>query len=360
LQKQIQIPVSNTITRTLKTASLIDAFWERWLAHGLDRKDLEKVRSNLETSEGWFQSWEGLAKEKELVAKNLEREGNIKEAEYTFRQTALYYNLNYWLNPMNVIEKCYWYDKCLHFMSKADSLSKIITLYRTISIDDHHRCSGRIRIPSNPKGCIIIVVPIDSSKEELFKYEMEFVENGFITISFDGPGQGETFLFNEVVGTRTRWEKFIHQVIEFTSHHFSDLPIYLFGISLGASWVIYGSSHKKVKKAVAVSPAVELEKMNMPAYFMQRMDCSCIVTEEERAIPKFNEINFHSPILVFHGNKDAMVPNNVMYELFEKLSTEKKLIEYEDEGHCCNNKLDIIRQISLRWFSNEWDFKRGS
>jgi predicted esterase len=359
LQKQIQRTVSNTITRTLRTANLIDAFWERWLAHGLDETDLEKVRSNLETSEGWFQSWKELAEEKELIAKNLEKEGRIKEAEYTFRQTALYYNLNYWLNPMNGEEKCYWYNKCLYFMYKADLLSEIKTFYRTILIDDRHRCAGRIRIPSNPKGCIIIVNPIDSSKEELFKYEMEFVEDGFITISFDGPGQGETFLFHKVIGTRIRWEKFIHQVIDFTSNLFPDLPIYMFGISLGASWVLYGSSHKNVKKAVAVSPAVELEKMNMPSYFMQRMDCSCIVTEEERAIPKFHEINYHSPILVFHGNKDMMVPNKVMYELFEKLKTEKKLIEYEDEGHCCNNKLDTIRRIALMWFSGEFDLKRG-
>ena len=199
----------------------------------------------------------------------------------------------------------------------------------------------------------------DSSKEELFKYEMDFVEGGFITISFDGPGQGETFIYNEVIGTRIRWEKFIQQVIDYASKLFPDLPIYLFGISLGASWVLYGSSHKNVKKAVAVSPAVELEKMNMPSYFMQRMDCSCIVTEEERAIPKFNEIKYHSPILVFHGNKDSMVPNKVMYELFQKLSTEKKLIEYEDEGHCCNNKLDKIRRIALMWFANEFDLKRG-
>jgi hypothetical protein len=354
-----QDSISKTISRTLRTASLIDAFWERWLAHGLEKEDLEKVRPDLRTLELWLRSWERLAKEKEKKAKELEIQGKYKEAEYVYRQTALYYNLNYWINPKYSEEKQYWYKKCLQFISKADSLSEVKTLYKTISIDDFS-VSGRIRIPPNAKGCIFIINPIDSSKEELFKYEMDFIEAGFVTVSFDGPGQGETFILNGVIGTRIKWEKFINQLIDYTSESFSELPIYLFGTSLGASWVLYGSSHPKVAKAVAVSPAVELEKMNVPAYFMGRMNCSCIVEEkEERAIPKFNEINYRSPVLIFHGNKDMMVPNDKMYDLFEILPVEKKLIEFPDEGHVCNNRLGEIRRLSLMWFSGKYDFERG-
>jgi predicted esterase len=358
LKTHIQDSISKTISRTLRTANLIDAFWERWLAHGLDKEDLEKVRPDLRTLELWLQSWERLAKEKEKKAKELEIQGEYIEAEYVYRQTALYYNLNYWINPKYSEEKQYWYNKCLQFISKADSLSEVKTLYKTISVDDFS-VSGRIRIPSNAKGCILIINPIDSSKEELFKYEMDFIEAGFVTVSFDGPGQGETFILNGVVGTRIRWEKFINQLIDYTSESFSKLPIYLFGTSLGASWVLYGSSHPKVAKAVAVSPAVELEKMNLPTYFMERIKCSCIIEEGETPIPIFNKIKYRSPVLVFHGKKDMMVPNNEMYDLFRKLPVEKQLIEFQDEGHVCNNRLDEIRRLSLMWFSGKYDFERG-
>jgi predicted esterase len=354
----IQDSISKTISRTLKTAHLIDVFWERWLAHGLDKEDLEKVRDDIKSLEGWFQSWERLAEEKHNRAKKFEIEGQYKEAEYMYRQTALYYNLNYWIDPTYSEKKQYWYNKCLQFFLKADSLSEVKTIYKTISIDDFY-ASGRIRIPSDAKGCIVIINPIDSSKEELFKYEKDFIEAGFATVSFDGPGQGETFILNGAIGTRIRWEKFINQLINETSETFPQLPIYLFGTSLGASWVLYGSSHPKVTKAVAVSPAVELEKMNVPTYFMERMNCSCIVEESERAIPKFNEINYRSPVLVFHGKKDMMVPNDEMYNLFRNLPVEKQLIEFQDEGHVCNNRLEEIRKISLMWFSGKHDFERG-
>lgn len=344
--------ILKTISRTLKTAKLIDAFWERWLVHGLDLNDLNKSWPELQTVQQWFQIWGELALTKERMALESEKLGLYKEAEDTYRQAALYYNLNYWINPMPSEEKKFWYSKCLKIMHKADSISEVKTLYRTIDIGDGI-CAGRMRIPNNPKGCILIINPIDSSKEELYQYEMDFVNEGFISLSFDGPGQGETFILNEVIGTRIRWENFINQLIEFASITFPDLPIYLFGISLGASWVLYGSSHRKVTKAVAVSPAVELEKMNMPAYFMNRMECSCIVGEKERAIPLFNEINYRSPILVFHGNKDLMVPDEKMYELYQKISCDKNIIEYKEEGHCCNNRLDEIRILSIRWFSDK-------
>jgi predicted esterase len=346
-------PIVKTINRTIKTAKLIDAFWERWLVHGVDLMDLNKIQSDLQNLEHWLLSWEKLAHSKELQAKKLEKQGFFKEAEYLYRQTSLYYNLNYWIDPMFSEQKQYWYNKSLKFIKKADELSGIKTLYTSINIDDGSKCSGRIRIPNNPKGCILIINPIDSSKEELFKYEMEFVEAGFATLSFDGPGQGETFIMNEVIGTRNRWEQFINQLIDYTSIYFEELPIYLFGTSLGASWVLYGSSHKKVSKAVAVSPAIELEKMNMPTYFMERMDCSIILKDKDVPIPYFDEINYQSHVLLFHGKKDMMVPNDEMDNLFQKIEVEKHWIEYENEGHCCNNKLDEIRKLSLQWFSNK-------
>jgi predicted esterase len=351
-------PVSKTINRTLKTAKLFDAFWERWLVHGVDIRDLNSVRMELQSVEQWYHSWELLAEKKEQKARKLQIKGLFKEAEYVYRQSALYYNLNYWIDPQQTLTKQLWYNKCLQITRMADSLSKIETLYKTIQIDDS-QCAGRIRIPNNPKGTILIINPIDSSKEELFKYEMEFVSEGFITVSFDGPGQGETFIQNKVIGTRKKWEQFINRLIEFTNESFPGFPIYLFGTSLGASWVLYGSSHKKVTKAVAVSPAVELEIMNMPTYFMERIDCSCNLDTIGIPIPNYKNLKYNAPVLLVHGNQDMMVSTSEMYKLYQKIPVEKFLLQYEDEGHCCNNKLGEIRKLSLSWFTGKFKPKRG-
>jgi hypothetical protein len=354
--------ISKTINRTLKTARLFDVFWERWIVHGLEAGDLEKARPHLNSLEEWQRTWANLAKDKEHFARELEVKQHYREAEKAYRQTALYYNLNYWIDPMYSRQKISWYKKCLQFMNKADSLSDITTTYKTVVLPDQSFCSGRIRVPENPAGVIIIVNPIDSSKEELYTYEMDFVQKGFITMSFDGPGQGETFLLNDVTGTRVRWESFIHHVIDFAKGIYPDLPIHLFGTSLAASWVLYGSSNKNVEKAVAVSPAVELERMNMPGYFMKRMECSCIVDdkneeETERSIPKFDDIKYQAPVLVFYGSQDMMITPNEFNKLYNAISSDKFLIEYKDEGHVCNQKLEEIRTTACGWFSGKLTMK---
>lgn len=350
MQGQNQQIISKIINRTLRTAQLIDAFWERWIVHGIDSETLQQGKQKLNSLEEWLNYWETVANEKVNKASILEKNRLLEEAEYLYRQAALCYNLNYWIYPERNQEKKDWYQKCLEYMYKGDSLSKIETRYVSLPFEGI-KCPGRIRIPTSPKGCILIINPIDSSKEELFKYEKDFIEAGYVTISFDGPGQGETYTLNGLIGTGANWEIFTMELIKYTKNSFPHLPLYLFGTSLGATWVLLGSSHPDVKKSVAVSPAVDLSKMNFPNYFEERINIACNLDPTGKTMPNFNKINYQCPILVFHGKKDMMVPTEEMYKIYEQLPNGKRLIEYEEEGHCCNNRLDEIRRISLNWFS---------
>ncbi|BCB05715.1 alpha/beta hydrolase [Bacillus sp. KH172YL63] len=354
--------ISKNIDRTLKTAKLFDVFWERWLVHGVDHDDVSNARLHMDSAKEWKNTWERLAEEKMNTGKGHETRLDYPAAETAYKQASLYYYLNYWLDPMHSPEKAGWYKKCQQAMKQADSISNIPTIYKEIVLPDHSICSGRIRLPDDPVGVIISVNPIDSSKEELYQYEMDFAEKGFITLSFDGPGQGDTFLSNGVIGTRQNWAYFIDRLIDYAEETYGEFPLYLFGTSMAASWVLYGSSNRKVSKAVAVSPAVEIDRMNIPAYFLQRMKCSCVYDmkseeETERLFPRFDTIQYHSPLLVFHGNKDTMISDGEMHRLFNRISSEKYLIEFEDQGHVCNHKLEEIRQISMAWFSGELKMK---
>ncbi|MGF2617867.1 alpha/beta hydrolase [Rossellomorea vietnamensis] len=356
MENTVHPPISAIIHRTLKTAGLFDGFWERWLAHVIDEKDMDEARLKFNSLTEWIEGWEELGQSKAEEANKLVMEKCYLEAEGALRQAGLYYYLNYWIHPALSEQKINWYQKCLSAMYSADSLSGVQTNYEHISLKDKSICSGRVRVPENPKGCIIIVSPIDSSKEELYLYESEFIKKGFITLSFDGPGQGETFLLNDVIGTKTRWKWFIDEVIHYASETYGKrLPVHLFGTGIGASWVLYGCGNEKVESAAAVSPAVEMERMNIPAYYMERMKCSCLYDEKveketEVMLPSFKEIKYITPVLLFHGKKDLMVPVKEVQRLYKGISSEKCLIEYDDEGHLCNNKLDEIQQSALKWF----------
>ncbi|QPA32830.1 alpha/beta hydrolase [Thermaerobacillus caldiproteolyticus] len=335
----------STIEKTLLTAKFIDGFWDRWIVHGVKREDIIFVRSSLSSKEDWMKRWGTLA---DLLMQKAEALPSV-EAEIVFRTAGLYYHLMQWLIPERNDEKKKWLNQSLKAVRIADDLSHIETHYVQLDVDQK-KCFGRVCIPSAPKGIIIIINPLDSTKEELFTYEMDFLEKRFVTISFDGPGQGETYVFSSLKGTKKRWEKFVNLLIEFASSNFS-LPIYVFGTSSGASWAVYSSCHPKVVKAVAVSPAFLSEEISLPDYFTERV--RFVSEQEDKWLPCFEKLAFRNPVLLIHGRQDVMVSSEDIYNLYQHLPNGKKLLEFDDEGHCCNYKLPEIRQYAMTWFQEK-------
>ncbi|PLR81361.1 alpha/beta hydrolase [Bacillus sp. V33-4] len=338
-----------TIDKTLLTANLFDGFWDRWIVHGVEKQDIETLRSSYLTKDIWVDGWRKLADKKFLEAEKLAQNDSFTEAEMKFRAAGLYYQLMQWLIPERKTEKIGWLNVSLSAFEKADKLSQIKTKYVQLPIGEQH-CFGRLRIPDEPAGVVIIINPLDSTKEELFTYELDFISKGYIVVSFDGPGQGQTFTFEGLRGTTKRWEAFIDDVIDFSSNTFPNLPINLFGTSSGAAWALYGSCNPKVNKTVAVSPAFIGEAITLPDYFVER---TRFVLKEEKALPAFELLPFRNPVMLFHGKQDVMVSDSNIYHLYEQLPQGKRLVEYEEEGHCCNYKLAEIREKSMKWFATE-------
>jgi dienelactone hydrolase len=336
----------NTVQKTLLTARLIDGFWDRWLAHGVDRDDLQKVRPTLLSVEQWVHGWLELANKKKEKADYLKQQEVFKQAELLYRTVGLYYNLIQWIYPNKSPEKEKWFRECFQIVNKADSISPYQTTYVYLHIAGV-LCEGRLTMPNAPKGCVIMINPLDSSKEELFSYEMDFVEAGFITFSFDGPGQGETLALYGLKGTRQRWKEFVKKVIDYASQRFQNAPIYLFGTSSGASWAIYGSGHPKVSKTVAVSPAFRTDLVKLPDYFLERM--GAVLCGEGDFLPTLDMFPQTGPVFIFHGKKDVLVPGEIIYGLKERIRN-STLKEYEEEGHCCNFRLKEVRKLAIEWF----------
>lgn len=338
-----------TIGKTLMTTLLMDGFWDRWIAHGLLPSDLKRVRANFTSLANWNKAWTELADEKVMRAEELLQDSSLIETEYMYRLAALYYNLGYWIYPQRDEAKEKLYRTSQTFVYKADSLATTAIHYCEIEVGGY-RCEGRMRTPINPQGCIVIINPIDSSKEELFTYEMDFIQAGFATISFDGPGQGAAYTLEGARGTQQRWELLVHQAIEYSKQVFPNQSIHLFGTSSGAAWAIYGSCHPDVTSVVAVSPAVSFkeETVRLPDYFMERLQY--VLEGNEGLIPDFSTMQYKNPILLVHGKQDVMVSTQAMYRLYEQLPSSTKLIEFENEGHCCNFELPNVRKQAMAWF----------
>jgi alpha-beta hydrolase superfamily lysophospholipase len=342
-----------TIKKTLMVAQMFDGFWERWLAHGIEPAALDAVRGQLQGVAKWEGCWNSAAAENERLAEHFRQRGLYKEAEHMYRLAGLYYNLIHWIYPNRGQQKSESFARCRNVVRYADELCSVAARYDCLDADGHI-CYGRLRIPERPRGCVVIVNPLDSSKEELFTYETDFLDAGFVTVSFDGPGQGETFVMNGRKATQLSWRTFIDNVIDYAGRIFNDQPIYLFGTSSGGAWAVYGSSSPKVSKAVSVSPAMPYESSRLPDYFVERMHF--VVERHESILPDLEPLAppvLQAPVLLFHGEQDVMVSTKDVRRLFDRLPSHSRLIEYPEEGHCCNRKLKQIRRQAAAWFSSE-------
>lgn len=341
--------MKNTIEKTIEMSLKNEGFWARWLVHGLEKADLDLIRGLCTTAENWVYHWSFLALDKENKAKQLDVTGNKVEAEQMYRKSSLYYYLAQWIFPSPTEEKKNLMKKCQDQFLHADLISSIPTKYAMLVVDGHE-CFGRIRTPHHPKGCVVIINPIDSSKEELYLYEKDYIDAGFATVSFDGPGQGGTFVFQEHKANNKQMKLFVDLVIDYASGQFPNLNLYLIGTSTGGGCAIYGSTNPKISKVVSVSPAIGFNKMHLSDYFRDRLYTYLEYGDE--GIPSLEGVTFLKPVLVYHGGKDRMVSYEGIMEVYNHLAEGKEFIEYPDEAHCCNFKLGEIRKHSIKWFTN--------
>ncbi|WP_053220242.1 alpha/beta hydrolase [Virgibacillus senegalensis] len=336
-----------TIEKTIFAARLFTGFWDRWQAHGIETEAIQAFSKAVHNKEDWIHYFCRYADYHYKSAEEFEEKESMVIAANHYQLSGLYFDLVQWIFPGDSKTKSNWYKKSLAAFDQADSLRKDKCQKRNIQTEEGV-FKGRIRIPSHPKGTVIIINPADSAKEELFTYENHFVELGFATVHFDGPGQGETLASFGIQASNSNWKRFVDNTIEFVYGELPDLPIYLFGTSSGANWSIAGSKHPLVRKAVAVSPAVS--EGALPSYFTNRMK-AMMEPESNQMLPDLQDLSDASPIYLFHGKEDTMVNDSDLYELFDRLPEGKKMIEYEEEAHCCNRKLPEIRELAAAWFA---------
>ncbi|WP_256759379.1 alpha/beta hydrolase [Cohnella sp. WQ 127256] len=337
----------NTIQKTIMTGFVFGRFWDMWIANGFPRATVSELRDRLISLEDWIRILHKHAIAYEQQADCYLNQYLVGEAHNLYRLAGMHFHLIQWIYPETGVERRKWFQCSKEMYHKADKLLEDVMIYVEIQIDGND-CYGRICVPDEPKACVVIMNPLDTSKEEFYAYEKYFAGMGFVTVSFDGPGQGETYVFNKHRATRHRWALFVNQVIDFASAQYPELDLNLFGTGSGAAWAIYGSSHRRVHKTMSVSPMLERE-MKIPDYFKERL--SYLFDEQEYSLlPTLHEVDPLCPILLVHGNKDYIVKDADIYELYNSLPGERWLIEYENEGHCCNYKMGEILKVAAEWY----------
>jgi pimeloyl-ACP methyl ester carboxylesterase len=352
------------MTDAMNRVQLAAHHWQpRFVANGIDANDFEDVLARTVEWADWAPNWQTLGAMHEALGRDAETHGRVVSATAAYQRAAWCYHLGKFL----------WFeDAGLH----ATLRDRAVAVYgRTLPhldppaerieipfeghiIPGHLRCPRGVTTPP-----LVLIVPgLDSSKEEMFAIEDEFLRRGMATLALDGPGQSENSVHFAI---RPNWETVITPVLD----HLQALgresefgPIGLMGISMGAIYGPRAAAHEqRIAAVIGLAGPYNLgdcwgalNPLTRGGYVFYTKSAN-----EEEAREKAYTLNLEGvlaqvtqPLLVIHGARDRLFPP-AQAERIAREAPNATLVMYPDGNHVCNNIAYKYRPVMADWMREQ-------
>ena len=249
-----------------------------------------------------------------------------------------------------------WDDNFInHLNNKADILEARKTEHVEIIGQDGIRLVGHILPSYSPKRIILAFHGWRGSWSRDFGIISDFwcsTDSTVIYIEQRGQRQsgGEYITF----GILERYD--VVEWVRLASLRFDNLPIYLCGVSMGATSVLLSSSlglSDRVHGIIADSGFTSAKdiwsyvinkNLHLPYFICRRsadIECKKRIGYTADCCSTLNSLsNCHIPILFIHGEKDSFVPAEMTYLNYNGCASPKRLFIVPDADHCMGYYLD--------------------
>ena len=227
---------------------------------------------------------------------------------------------------------------------------------------ESHSIPANLRRPKEGGRCpLVLVVPgLDSSKEELFAIEEEFLRRGLATLTMDGPGQSENSVHFAI---RPNWESVITPLLDELARARLEVDmgrIGLMGISMGA---VYGpraaASEPRLRALVGLAGPYNLgdcwdalNPLTKGGYIFYTKSADEVEARRKAYTLNLEGVLEHvrQPMLVIHGAKDRLFPP-AQAERIAREAPNATLVMYPDGNHVCNNIAYKYRPLMADWLA---------
>ena len=332
----------------------------RFVANGIDVNDFERVVASTTEWKEWGPAWLRTGDlHRELGDEAARSKRNVTAAE-AWQRAAWCYHLGKFLWFEDLTLHAQLRDRAVSVYGKT--LPHLDPPAERLEIPfEGHVIPGHLRRPRDARRPpLVLVVPgLDSSKEELFAIEEEFLRRGLATLTIDGPGQSENSVHFAI---RVNWETVITPLIDDLERRHDlgvDLNrIGLMGISMGA---IYGpraaAYERRLLAVVGLSGPYNLGEcwdainpLTKGGYIFYTKSA-----DEAEAKRKAFTLNLEGildkvtqPLLVIHGARDGLFPP-AQAERIAREAPHATLVMYPDGNHVCNNIAYKYRPLMADW-----------
>jgi pimeloyl-ACP methyl ester carboxylesterase len=338
--------------------------WQpRFVANGIDGNDFENVLARTVEWADWGPHWEAMGRVHEEIGDEAARGGRTVSAVAAYQRAAWCYHLGkfLWFEDLEVHARLR--DNAVAVYQRT--LAHLDPPAERLEIPFEGHCiPGHLRRPTGrtTPPLVLIVPGLDSSKEEMFSIEDEFLRRGMATLSIDGPGQSENSVDFAI---RPNWETVITPVLDHLEALGLDKTfgqIGLMGISMGAIYGPRAAAHEpRLSAVIGLAGPYNLgdcwdalNPLTRGGYVFYTKSA-----DEEEAREKAYGLTLHGvleqvtqPLLVIHGARDRLFPPE-QAERIAREAPNATLLMYPDGNHVCNNIAYRYRPAMTDWMSEQ-------
>ncbi|MEO5617480.1 MAG: alpha/beta fold hydrolase [Candidatus Eisenbacteria bacterium] len=335
---------------------------------GVSPEDLERVLRRISSLGAWADEWESLGRAHEQGARDALVLAKPREAARRYLAASAAYNFAQYVIFMNVDRKQSLHDSCVRAYGAAAPLFDPPALPFEVMYR-RRPMKGYLRLP-RVRGTAPVCVLFHGTnavKEELHWWSEALLDRGIATITFDGPGLGETFHRLSTVAEPRPVGPAILNAIE-AQPELDPNAVAFFGQSLGGYMAIQMASHdRRVRAVAAVSPPYSADIYWDVTLSSMRRELANLyrISEQElgEAIPKMTLAHvlpdLRCPMMISGGGHDLITPGTEAWRIFEGSRCERELVFYPRGAHDCFNVLADLRPRMVAWLARQLERHHG-
>lgn len=335
----------------------------RFVANGVPLTDFQEVAAEVEHWDEWCPAWTRRGAVHEELGREALAEGRTRSAGAHLTTAAVSYHFGKFLFVQDVATMRATHE--LAVGCRNDALALIDPPGERIEIPfDGATLVGNLR---RPRGVarppvVVMIMGLDSAKEEMHAYEQLFLERGVATFAFDGPGQGEAEYDLPIRGD---YEVPVGAVIDHLADR-DDLDtdrLGLWGVSLGGYYAPRAAAYEpRAKACIALSGPYDWESGwdGLPELTREAFRVRSHVETLDEAREHGRTLTLQDaaaeitcPLFVVFGKLDRLIPYQAAERLVSEAAGPTELLMIEDGNHVANNRAHRYRYLTADWMATQ-------
>jgi dipeptidyl aminopeptidase/acylaminoacyl peptidase len=342
----------------------------RLLAAGVDYNDFLIVLNDIQKWSAWPRAWERLAEVHERLGDQALADAYTVSAGEAFARAAVYYHTAQTVIFEDADEKARLQGRQQAASRKGKPHLRPAVEELTIEFEDI-TFPANLRIPGGAARapCVVLNAGADSTKEEFYTLENEFLKRGVATCSYDGPGQSLTWRKQKL---RPDFEKPVGALFDVLQKHAHIDPerFGIWGRSLGGyAAPRVAALDKRVKACISAGGFFDLLETwdSAPPALHEALSFAFGCVSFEAARERCKEFTLAGildgtlcPTLIVHSGADPVMRASGGKRIQEAAGPSAELVIFPEGTHVCDNIPYKIRPLAADWMSRQLRSRRST